>query len=99
MVSQGQTAEALEIAKPGFEFLRCVDALNDEANLMCCVQLSLIFRDLNPQLSLHPSEVKQMLGFSQQVLREALHICRDRNMSLSMISIEDLSKVASVLGV
>lgn len=66
---------------------------------MSCVQLGLVFGDLHPQVSHDPAESKQMLGFSEQVLREALHVCRDRNMSLTMISIEDLSKAASVLGV
>ena len=88
----------LMVSGPGFEFIRYVSAYEQDSDLEYGFQLGLLLGEVGPRLCLDHVNSKQMLELSKIVLREVMQLCRTREFSLERISIEELSKVAAVLG-
>ena len=91
-------AALLEIGVPGVEFIRYTGAYGNELNIGYGFQLALIFGDFGPRLA-SDTVSKQMVELSKLILQEALHLCRTNNLGFDQIDIDELSKVAAVLGI
>lgn len=90
--------ELLMVSGPGFDFIRYLGAYGQDSDLKYGFQLGLILGDVGPRLCSDHVVSKQMLELSKQILREVLQLCRTKEFSLEKISIEELSRVAAVLG-
>jgi len=99
LVDRKEFAEVTEIATAGFDFIRFVGAYGNDLDVEYGFQLGLILSDPAPQLPSDQVISKQLLELSKLVLREALQLCRANKLAFDKISIDELSKVAAVLGV
>ena len=97
LAKQQEFSELLEIAAPGFDFLRYVGAFGRNYDFGYGFHLGLILGDIGP-LSSDQVVCKQMLELSKLILREALQLCRTKELDIDSVSIDELSRVADVLG-
>ena len=82
----------------GFDFIHHVGAFGNESDVASGFQLGLLLGEVGPRLSPDQGVSKQMLEFSKLVLREIMQLCRSKDFGLENISIDELSKLAAVLG-
>ncbi|KAL6713203.1 hypothetical protein ACLMJK_009324 [Lecanora helva] len=98
LVGQQRFADLLDVCIPGSDFIRYIGAYENDFNLRLGLELGLILGDVGPGLCSEKAVNKRMLELSKVILREVLQLCRTKDFDLDSIDIDDLSKVAAVLG-
>ena len=98
LIDQRDFSGLLEMSIPGFEFMRYIGAYGSDVDLEYGIQLGLILGDQGPGMSSDQALNKQMLELSKLVFQEILQTCRTNDFDLDSVGIEELSRVAAVLG-
>ena len=98
LADQRKFSELLEVSAPGFDFLRYTRAYEIAENFEYGMELGLILGDECSSAASEQSINKQMLELSKLVLREVMQFCRANNFDLEKVNIDELSRVAAVLG-
>lgn len=99
LIDRKEFTELMEIATAGFDFIHFVGAYGNNLDIDYGFQLGLILSDPALWLSSKQAATEQALELSKSILREVLKLCRANELTFEHISIEELSKVAAVLGV
>ena len=98
LIEDGHYQSTLDLVLPGFEFIRFVGALSNgnDSNVEICLGLGLM---LACEDVAQASLATKMLNLSKTILQETLWNCREQNFNFSIVDINLISRVSSVLGV
>ena len=98
LADQEEYPQLLEVSVPGFDFVRHLGAYGSNTEFENGLQLGLILAGADHGLPSDQAVRQQMIELGKLVLREILQLCRTKDLDLERVSIEELSKVADVLG-
>ena len=99
-LEEGHYQSALDLAFPGFEFIQFVGAFTcgDNSSLVNGLELGLMLACVDAAPAPDHTTATQLLELSKSILQETLRECRSQNFNLNVVSIDLISRVASVLG-
>ena len=98
LANQQEYSGLLEISVPGFDLVRYIGAFGNNYDFKYGFQLGLLLCDVSPRLLLDQVVGKQMLELSKIVFQETMRLCRVRELDIDSVSINELLRVADVLG-
>ena len=97
LLEEGHYRSALDLASPGFEFIRFVRT-DDNSHLEHGLQLGLMLAGMDMAPAPDDAVAAQMQDLSKSILHETLRECRSQQYSFNAMNIDLVSHLASVLG-
>ncbi len=98
LLAVGEYSKVAEFATAGFDFIRFIGAYGDRSYVQYGFQLGLLLGDHSTRLSSHHVSGAQLHELSKMVFREVIRLCRTSNLGFDDMDLDELSKVAAVLG-
>lgn len=98
LLTLGDYGNVMEIATAGFDFIHYIGAYGHATYVQYGFQFGMLLGDQPIPLSSNIASSRQMVELSKTVLREVAQLCRTKNFGFGTMDLNELSKVAAVLG-